>query len=58
MAITKAVESTSISIEVQNGADKAGDPTFTKKTFQMSKRLQILKLYMMLLMQSNTSWIV
>ena len=33
MAVNKAVESTSISIEVQNGTDRAGDPTFTKKTF-------------------------
>lgn len=33
MAVNKTVESTSISIEVQNGQDKAGDPTFAKKTF-------------------------
>ena len=37
MAVNKAVESTSISIEVQNGQDKAGDPTFTKKTFSNVK---------------------
>ena len=33
MAVNKAVESTSISIAVQNGTDQAGDPTFAKKTF-------------------------
>ena len=33
MAVNKAVESTSISIEVQ----KAGDATFTKKTFSNVK---------------------
>jgi len=37
MAVNKAVESTSISIEVQNGQDKAGDPTFAKKTFSNVK---------------------
>ncbi len=37
MAVNKAVESTSISIEVQNGTDKAGDPTFAKKTFSNVK---------------------
>ena len=29
MAVNKAVESTSVTIEVQNGVDKAGDPIFT-----------------------------
>ncbi|CAI3671937.1 Conserved hypothetical protein, DUF1659 domain [Clostridium neonatale] len=37
MAVNKAIESTSISIEVQNGQDKAGDPTFAKKTFSNVK---------------------
>ena len=37
MAVNKAVESTSISIEVQNGQDKAGDPAFAKKTFSNVK---------------------
>ena len=37
MAVNKAVESTSISIEVQNGTDRAGDPTFAKKTFSNIK---------------------
>lgn len=33
MAITKRISNTSVTIEVQNGVDKAGDPTFTKKSF-------------------------
>ena len=33
MAVNKIVKETSISIEVQNGVDKAGDPIYTKKTF-------------------------
>lgn len=33
MEISKVVESTSISIEVQSGLDKAGDPIYSKKTF-------------------------
>ena len=33
MAVNKIIDSTSLSIEVQNGTDKAGDATFTKKTF-------------------------
>lgn len=37
MAVNKTVESTSISIEVQNGQDKVGDPTFAKKTFSNVK---------------------
>ena len=32
MAVNKIIDSTSLSIEVQNGTDKAGDATFTKKT--------------------------
>jgi hypothetical protein len=37
MAVNKAVESTSISIEVQSGTDKAGDAIFAKKTFSNVK---------------------
>lgn len=37
MAITKQIETTSLSIEVQKGLDKAGDPIFTKKTFSNVK---------------------
>ena len=33
MAVTKTVSETSLSIEVQKGTDKAGNPTFTSKTF-------------------------
>ena len=33
MAVTKVVDATSLSIEVQKGTDKAGAPIFTKKTF-------------------------
>lgn len=33
MAINKIVDSTSLTIEIQNGVDKAGDPTYSKKTF-------------------------
>ena len=33
MAVTKTVSETSLSIEVQKGTDKSGDPIFTKKTF-------------------------
>lgn len=33
MAVNKQIENASLSIEIQNGVDKAGDPTFTKKTF-------------------------
>ena len=33
MAVNKIIDSTSLSIEVQNGTDKAGDAPFTKKTF-------------------------
>lgn len=37
MAVTKSIETASLSIEVQNGTDKAGDPTYTKKTFSNVK---------------------
>lgn len=33
MAVTKQIKTTSLSIEVQNGVDKAGDATYTKKSF-------------------------
>ncbi len=33
MAVTKTVSETSLSIEVQKGTDKAGDPIFGSKTF-------------------------
>ena len=33
MAVTKVIDSTSLSIEVQKGVDKAGDPIYSKKTF-------------------------
>lgn len=33
MAVTKQIETTSLSIEVQSGVDQAGDPKFTKKNF-------------------------
>jgi len=33
MAVSKIVNGTSLSIEVQKGTDKAGAPTYTKKTF-------------------------
>ncbi|CAI3632842.1 Conserved hypothetical protein, DUF1659 [Clostridium neonatale] len=33
MAVNKIIDATSLSIEVQNGTDKARDATFTKKTF-------------------------
>lgn len=33
MAVTKYIETASLSIEVQKGVDKAGDPIYTKKTF-------------------------
>lgn len=43
MAVNQSIESTSISIEVQNGTDKAGDPTFTKKTFSNVKEASDLQ---------------
>ena len=33
MAVTKQIKTTSLSIEVQNGVDKAGDPIYAKKSF-------------------------
>jgi hypothetical protein len=33
MAVTKSLQTTSLSIEIQSGTDKAGDAIFTKKTF-------------------------
>ena len=33
MAVSKIVNETSLSIEVQKGTDKAGIPIYTKKTF-------------------------
>jgi len=33
MAVSKIVNGTSLSIEVQKGTDKAGAPIYTKKTF-------------------------
>ncbi|EKQ56128.1 DUF1659 domain-containing protein, partial [Clostridium sp. Maddingley MBC34-26] len=31
MAVTKSLQTTSLSIEIQSGTDKAGDAVFTKK---------------------------
>lgn len=33
MAVNKVVTETSLSIEVQKGIDKSGDPIYSKKTF-------------------------
>ena len=33
MAVSKVVTGTSLSIEVEKGIDKAGDPIYSKKTF-------------------------
>lgn len=33
MAVNKTITETSMSIEVQKGVDKAGDPIYSKKTF-------------------------
>ena len=33
MAVTKQITTTSLTIEVQSGQDKAGDPTYSKKNF-------------------------
>ena len=33
MAVTKQIETTSLSIEVQKGVDKAGDAIYTNKSF-------------------------
>ncbi len=37
MAVTKTIDSVSLSIEVQKALDKAGDPIYTKKTFSSIK---------------------
>lgn len=37
MSVTKTIDSVSLSIEVQKGLDKAGDPIYTKKTFASIK---------------------
>lgn len=37
MAVTKLIQTASLSIEVQSGTDAAGDPTFAKKTFSNVK---------------------
>ena len=33
MAVSKIVNGTTLSIEVQKGVDKSGDPVFSKKSF-------------------------
>ena len=33
MAVSKVVNATTLSIEVQKGVDKSGDPLYTKKSF-------------------------
>ena len=33
MAVTKVIDATSLSIEVQKGVDKTGDPIYGKRTF-------------------------
>ena len=33
MAVSKIIDSTSLTIEIQSGVDKAGDPTYSKKNF-------------------------
>ncbi|NRT35547.1 DUF1659 domain-containing protein [Clostridium beijerinckii] len=37
MAVTKSIETASLSIEVQSGTDKTGDAIFSKKTFSNVK---------------------
>ena len=37
MAVTKVISTTSLSIEVQSGTDKAGDAIYSKKTFSNVK---------------------
>jgi hypothetical protein len=37
MAVTKSIQTASLSIEVQSGTDAAGDPTYTKKTLSNVK---------------------
>ncbi|BCZ48910.1 hypothetical protein psyc5s11_49770 [Clostridium gelidum] len=33
MAVSKVINATTLSIEVQKGVDKSGDPLYTKKSF-------------------------
>lgn len=33
MAVNKKIDNSSLSLEVQSGVDKAGDATYTKKSF-------------------------
>ena len=33
MAVTKSLKTVSLSIEIQKGTDKAGDPIYSQKTF-------------------------
>ncbi|MVX64814.1 DUF1659 domain-containing protein [Clostridium chromiireducens] len=37
MAVTKSIQTASLSIEVQKDVDKAGDPIYAKKTFSNVK---------------------
>ena len=37
MAVSKLLNTTTMSIEVKSGEDKMGDPTFSKKTFSNIK---------------------
>ena len=37
MAVTKSIQTASLSIEVQSGTDAAGDPTYSKKSFSNVK---------------------
>lgn len=37
MAVNKTIETASISIEVQKGVDRAGDPVYSKKSFSNVK---------------------
>jgi len=37
MAVTKSIQTASLSIEVQKGSDLAGDPIYAKKTFSNVK---------------------
>ena len=37
MAVTKSIQTASLTIEVQSGTDAAGDPTYSKKSFSNVK---------------------
>ena len=37
MAVNKTIETASISIEIQKGIDRAGDPVYSKKSFSNVK---------------------